>query len=163
MVGLSVVDEEVREWIEPTSSQRVINQVLDVLAYVQPRGENRWSETIDYLISRQKRSCLFCIISDLESHPEDILDAIRKLRVHNHHVIIISPFGPWFEIVSHELDPTDKLIGEAIVEELIGMRRELFKKLQAYDCTVISVGPDDMLPTVMQQYARARKMGLGSV
>ncbi|MHA1911214.1 MAG: DUF58 domain-containing protein [Candidatus Kariarchaeaceae archaeon] len=163
MIGLAVVDEEVREWIQPTGNQKVINQVLDVLAYVQPRGENRWSESIDYLISRQRRSCLFVIITDLEAHPEDILDAVRKLRVHKHHVIVISPFGPWFEIVSHELDPTDKLIGEAIVEELIGMRRELFKKLQAYNCTVISVGPDDMLPVVMQQFARARKMGLGSV
>ena len=163
MVGMLQFDEKVRAWLEPTNNPKTMFRIMESLAYAIPQGRKRYSQAAEYVVKRLKRASLFVIISDLEGRPEDILDAVRKLRSHKHQAIVISPFGPWFEIRRHELSPTDRLIGEAIVEEQIARRRELFKKLQKYEVPAISVGPDDFLPTVLQQFNAAKQKGLGAI
>ncbi len=163
MVGMLQFDEKVRAWLEPTNNPKTMFRIMESLAYAIPQGRKRYAQAAEYVVKRLKRASLFVIISDLEGRPEDILEAVRKLRSHKHQAIVISPFGPWFEIRRHELSPTDRLIGEAIVEEQIARRRELFKKLQKYEVPAISVGPDDFLPTVLQQFNAAKQKGLGAI
>ena len=46
---------------------------------------------------------------------------------------------------------------EEMMEHLVGVRPDL----QKYQCSLINVGPDDMLNVVLAEYARARKAGKG--
>ncbi len=155
-VGLVVFDREVRTYMEPSGSQSFMYQFLEQLANITPQGNPNIVAVVEDLLPRLTKASYFVIFSDLEMPQEDILDAMRKLRAHKHRVMIISPFGPWFETRVSELSPTDRMIGEAIQEGLISKRQELFKMLRGLDVISISVGPDDMLANVMAEFSKIK-------
>ena len=114
---------------------------------------------IEYLLQRVKRSAYIVLITDLESNPQKVVNAVRRARARKHNITVISPFGPWFEIVSQQLTPVEQMIGHAMVEKQLGERQNMFKILRRYDTTSVSVGPDDFLPTVMSQFNRMQRQG----
>ena len=112
---------------------------------------------------RTRSRGLLIIISDLEGSVKDILSGIRKASAVGFDVIVISPFGPFFEIQNTRLGPTERALGEAIAEEYYEIRRRLGKDIQRYRAGVISVGPDDFLVTVINEYIDAKRRGIGLV
>ena len=88
-----------------------------------------------------------------------MVQAVRRARARKHNITLLSPFGPWFEIVSQQLSPLEQMIGYAMVEKQLGERQNMFKMLRRYDAVSISVGPDDFLPTVMAQFNRMQRQG----
>ena len=88
-----------------------------------------------------------------------MVQAVRRARARKHNITVLSPFGPWFEIVSQQLSPVEQMIGYAMVEKQLGERQNMFKMLRRYDAISISVGPDDFLPTVMAQFNRMQRQG----
>ncbi|MHA1867704.1 MAG: DUF58 domain-containing protein [Candidatus Heimdallarchaeaceae archaeon] len=159
MVGLCVYDDEVRTWIDLTSSRSRLFAFLEALALVKPRGESNLEKAMDYAIKRTRRASYIVVLSDLESHPQKIVSAIRQARGRKHQVTVISPFGPWFEIVSQQLSPIEQLIGYAMVEKQMGERYRMFKAIRKFDATTVNVGPDDFLPTIMAQFRRMQRRG----
>ena len=156
MVGLAVIDSEVRTFMEPTGSKVFLFKFLEELANVNPQGETRWEETANFLIPRMGKASYVIILSDLEGNQNDFLEAIKMYRSHKHRLFVISPFGPWFESRGYDLSPTDRMIGEAIQVGLVSKRKELFKLLQNFNATAISVGPDDMLANVMAEFQKLK-------
>lgn len=159
LVGLCVYDNEVRAWVDLTSVPTRLFQFLETLAHVKPHGEANLEKAVDYALQRVKRASYFVILSDLESHPDKVLAAVRRARARKHTITVISPFGPWFEIVSQQLSPAQQLIGYALTEKQLGERQILYKALRRYDALAITVGPDDFLPTVMSQFNRMQRRG----
>ena len=159
LVGLCVYDEQVRNWVDVTSVRTRLFQFLEALAHAKPEGEADLEEAIDYLLKRVKRASYIVVLSDLESHPERVVNAIRRARARKHNITVISPFGPWFEIISQQLSPVEQMIGHAMVEKQLGERQNMFKVLRRYDSVSISVGPDDFLPTIMAQFNRMQRQG----
>lgn len=158
-VGLVVFDREMRTFLEPSGNQNFMYQFLENLANITPQGRPDIVKVVEDLIPRMTKASYFVIFSDLEMNRDDILEAMRKLRAHKHRVMIISPFGPWFEARVSELSPTDRMIGEAIQEGFISQRSELFKLLRGLDVLSISVGPDDMLANVMAEFSKMKAIG----
>ncbi|MHA1396667.1 MAG: DUF58 domain-containing protein [Candidatus Heimdallarchaeaceae archaeon] len=159
IVGLCVYDKKIRYWVEPTSVRSRLFQFLEALAHVKPQDEADLEVAIDYVLQRVKRAAYLVVISDLESHPQRVINAIRRARARKHNITVISPFGPWFEIVSQQLSPVEQMIGYAMVEKQLGERHNLYKLLRRYDTVSISVGPEDFLPTVMAQFNRMQRQG----
>jgi uncharacterized protein (DUF58 family) len=156
MVGLAVIDSEVRTWMEPTGSKTFLFRFLEELANVKAQSDTRWSEATNEIIPRLGKASYVIILSDLEGDQDDFLEAIKTFRSHKHRIFVISPFGPWFEARSYDLSPTDRIIGEAIQEGLVSRRKELFKLLHNFDSTAITVGPDDMLANVMAEFQKLK-------
>ncbi|MFW9851461.1 MAG: DUF58 domain-containing protein [Candidatus Thorarchaeota archaeon] len=159
IVGLCVYDKEIRNWVEPTSVRSHLFRFLEALAHVKPQDESDLELAIEYLLQRVKRSAYIVLLSDLESNPQKVVNAVRRARARKHNITVISPFGPWFEIVSQQLTPVEQMIGHAMVEKQLGERQNMFKILRRYDTTSVSVGPDDFLPTVMSQFNRMQRQG----
>lgn len=159
LVGLCIYGEKVRNWINVTSTRSRLFQFLEALAYTKPEGESDLEAAIDFVLQRVKRSSYLVILSDLESHPERLVKAVRRARAQKHNITVLSPFGPWFEIVSQQLSPVEQMIGHAMVEKQLGERQNIFKLLRRYDSVSVSVGPDDFLPTVMAQFNRMQRQG----
>ena len=152
-------DKKNFNFLKPGGGQDHFYQVLDFVARVKPQGKCKIVEAIDFFTRRfQKRSLLF-IISDLESDTKELKMAIRKLVPFNHTIMIINPFSPWFEIHEIDLSTTDKALAEAISEEM--MEHILTIKLEVRNLGVnfITVGPDDMMHQVLQNYLDAKKKG----
>ncbi|MCH8906819.1 MAG: hypothetical protein IH840_06995 [Candidatus Heimdallarchaeota archaeon] len=155
-VGLAVIGEEVRTWMEPTGSKTFTFRFLEELANVEPRKQIRWEETTNFIIPRLGKASYVIIISDLEGDQDDFLEAMKIYRSHKHRIFVISPFGPWFETKAYDLSPTDRIIGEAIQEGLVSKRKELFKLITKFNAAAISVGPDDMLANVMSEFQKLK-------
>ena len=159
LVGLCIYDDKIKNWVEVTSVRSRLFQFLEALAHAKPTRESDLEVAVDYVLQRVKRASYIVILSDLESHPDRIIKAIRRARARKHNITVISPFGPWFEIVSHQLTPVEQMVGHAMVEKQLGERQNIFKLLRRYDAVSISVGPDDFLPTVMSQFNRMQRQG----
>lgn len=159
LVGMCIYNDKVRNWIDVTSTRTRLFQFLEALAYAKPEGEADLEVAINYLLQRVKRSSYIVILTDLESHPDRLVRAVRRARAQKHNITVISPFGPWFEIVSQQLSPVEQMIGHAMVEKQLGERQNMFKLLRRYDSVSISVGPDDFLPTIMAQFNRMQRQG----
>lgn len=159
LVGLCVYDEKVRNWVDVTAVRTRLFQFLEALAHAKPEGEADLEEAIDFILQRVKRASYIVVLSDLESHPERVVNAIRRARARKHNITVISPFGPWFEIISQQLSPIEQMVGHAMVEKQLGERQNMFKVLRRYDSVSISVGPDDFLPTIMAQFNRMQRQG----
>jgi len=159
LVGLCVYDDKVRNWVDVTAVRTRLFQFLEALAHAKPEGEADLEEAIDFILQRVKRASYIVVLSDLESHPDRVVNAIRRARARKHNITVISPFGPWFEIISQQLSPVEQMIGHAMVEKQLGERQNMFKVLRRYDSVSISVGPDDFLPTIMAQFNRMQRQG----
>lgn len=152
-------DKKNFNFLKPGGGQDHFYQVLDFVARVKPQGKCKIVEAIDFFTRRfQKRSLLF-IISDLESDTKELKMAIRKLVPFNHTIMIINPFSPWFEIHEIDLSTTDKALAEAISEEMMEHILTIKLEVRNLGVNLITVGPDDMMHQVLQNYLDAKKKG----
>ena len=152
-------DKKNFNFLKPGNGDDHFYQVLDFVAKIKPQGKSRFVEAMDFLNRRyQKRSLIF-IISDLETSPKEIGQAIRKLIPFNHTVIIINPFSPWFEIHEIDLSSTDKALAEAISEEMMEHIISVKQEVRNLGVNIITVGPDDMMNQVLGNYMEAKKKG----
>ncbi len=163
MIGLATFNSKVNTFIKPGHGTTQFNRIIEDLAYATPSGPSHLSRAVQDLIMRTRGRGLLLIISDLEGKKKDILDGIRKASAAGFDVIIISPFGPFFEIQNTRLGPTEKALGEAIAEEYYDFRTRLSRDIQRYRAGVISVGPDDFLISVINEYIEAKRRGIGLV
>jgi len=163
MIGLATFNSKVNTFIKPGHGTTQFNRIIEDLAYTTPRRPSYLARAVQNLIMRTRSRGLLLIITDLEGKKKDILDGIRKASAAGFDVIIISPFGPFFEIQNTRLGPTEKALGEAIAEEYYDIRSRLSKDIQRYRAGVISVGPDDFLVSVINEYIEAKRRGIGLV
>jgi uncharacterized protein (DUF58 family) len=146
-------------FLKPGSGEDHFYQVLDFVAKVKPSGKCRMVEAMDYFIRRfQKRSLVF-LITDLEADVKEITKGIRKLLPFGHSVFMINPFSPWFEIHEVDLSSTDKALAEAISEEMMEHVLKVRQEIRNLGINLLTVGPDDMLNTVLSNYLEAKKKG----
>ncbi|MHA1126464.1 MAG: DUF58 domain-containing protein [Candidatus Heimdallarchaeota archaeon] len=163
LIGLATYNSNVNTFIKAGHGVSQFNKILEDLAYVQAKGPSHLSKAVEELILRTRSRGLLLIITDLEGDPHDILDGLRKASAARFDVIVISPFGPFFEIQNTRLGITEKALGEAIAEEYFEIRRAISKDIQKYRAGVISVGPDDFLVSVINEYIEAKRRGIGLV
>jgi len=95
----------------------------------------------------------------MEGNVKEIARAVKKLIPFNHSIIIINPFSPWFEIHEIDLSTTDKALAEAISEEMMEHITKIRHEFRNLGINLITVGPDDMLSSVLRTYVDAKKKG----
>ncbi len=162
-IGLATYNNRVNTFTKAGQGVSHFNKLLEDLAYCEPKGSSNLTNAVQELVMRTRGRGLLLIISDLEGKRKDILDGIRKASAAGFDVIVVSPFGPFFEIQNTRLGPTEKALGEAIAEEYYEIRRRLSKDIQRYRAGVISVGPDDFLVSIINEYIEAKRRGIGLV
>lgn len=154
-------DKKHMRFLAPGSTASHFFTLLDFLGRIMPQHEKQFKESCEELCRQYTKRSLVIVISDLEGSQEDILLGIKKLKTYGHNVMLIAPFSPWFEAHELELSPSDKAIAEAISEEMMQHLVELKPKLESFNTSIIFVGPDDFMTTVLNEYAKARKAGKG--
>ncbi|MHA1727316.1 MAG: DUF58 domain-containing protein [Promethearchaeota archaeon] len=161
-VGIATFsDKKHFRFLAPSGKKGGFFTILNFLARVMPKHDKKFLESCEEFTHQFTRRSLVVILSDLETDKNDILMGIKKLRTYGHLVMMISPFSPWFEVHELELSPSDKAIAEAISEEMMQHLVTLKPEIEKYRCSLINVGPDDMLNVVLNEYSRARKAGKG--
>ena len=160
-VGLMLFSDRLHYFLEPSANARQIYYIMDHLAKAQAKGKKVLKEAMDYVIKRISKASFFFLITDMEETKDEFLEALKVARSYKHQVIVISPFGPWFEGRPEELSDVDKALASAISEELWEKRMELKQKMRNLGINCIDVGPDDFFPVVINEYQKAKKVGKG--
>jgi uncharacterized protein (DUF58 family) len=87
-VGLIAFNDEVRERQSARGGMRHLHRILASLERLVPEGQTRLSSSILREAAQWKRRGLAILISDLYDEPEEIADALKRVRRVGHDLII---------------------------------------------------------------------------
>jgi len=108
--GLLTFDDEVRNYIRPSTRQGQLHRLLAGLEQAEPHSRTDFARPMRYFQDFLKRRGMVIIVSDFWESPESIIRNIEPLRYHGNEVVLF-----------HVLDPEDvrpKLNGPAILVDL---------------------------------------------
>jgi uncharacterized protein (DUF58 family) len=108
--GLITFDDEIRNFIRPSTRQGQLHRLLAGLEQAEARARTDFSKPMRYAQEFLKRRGMVLIVSDFWEAPESIIRTIEPLRYHGNEVILF-----------HVLDPKDvrpDLKGPAILVDL---------------------------------------------
>jgi hypothetical protein len=85
---------------------------------------------------------------------------MKTVVANGHRAMVISPFGPWFEAPVGQFGPVERVLSEAVSEELWERRSKISRALARFGIVVVNVSPEDFLPTIIQEYESAKQRGI---
>ena len=108
--GLIVFDDEVRNYIRPSTRQGQLHRLLAGLNQAEPAARTNFDKPMVHYQQLLQRRGIVLMISDFYEQPESIIKAIEPLRFHGSEVVLF-----------HVLDPKEifpELKGPAILVDL---------------------------------------------
>jgi uncharacterized protein (DUF58 family) len=113
--GLIVFDDEVREFIRPSTRLGQLSRLLAGLERAEPRARTNFAKPMKYFQELLRRRGMVIIISDFYEEPESIVKTIEPLRFHGSEVVLFHVLDP------QEIQP--KLNGPSILVDMETERR----------------------------------------
>ncbi len=160
LIGTCVFSDIVHSYVPPGTRPNHMYNVLEALAGAEPRGWSDYETAITYVVQQTKKRSFFIWLTDLEESPAPLLNAMKALVANGHKAMVISPFGPWFEAPVGQFGPVEKVLSEAVSEELWERRNKIAQALARFGIPVVNVGPEDFLPTIIKTYEQAKQKGV---
>jgi uncharacterized protein (DUF58 family) len=108
--GLITFDDEIRNYIRPSTRQGQLHRLLAGLEQAEARARTDFSKPMRYFQEFLKRRGIVLIVSDFWETPESIIRTIEPLRFHGNEVVLF-----------HVLDPEDvrpRLNGPSILVDM---------------------------------------------
>ena len=160
LVGTCVFSDIVHSYVPPSTHPNHMYGVLESLAMAEAGGWSDYESAVEYVTRQTRKRSLFIWLTDLEESPAPLLNAMKTVIANGHKAMVISPFGPWFEVPVGQFGPVEKVLAEAVSEELWERRSKITRALARFGIAVVNVGPADFLPTIIKQYENAKRMGV---
>ncbi|MHA2286355.1 MAG: DUF58 domain-containing protein [Candidatus Thorarchaeota archaeon] len=160
LVGTCVFSDVVHSYVPPSTKPNHMYDVLEALAMAEPRGWSDYETAISYVAKQTRKRSLFIWLTDLEESPAPLLNAMKTVVANGHRAMVISPFGPWFEAPVGQFGPVERVLSEAVSEELWERRSKISRALARFGIVVVNVSPEDFLPTIIQEYESAKQRGI---
>jgi uncharacterized protein (DUF58 family) len=92
--GLIVFDDEVRNYIRPSTRQGQISRLLHGLELAEPRARTDFAKPLHHFQEFLRRRGLVLIISDFYETPEKIIRNIEPLQFHGNEVVLFHVLDP---------------------------------------------------------------------
>ena len=92
--GLIVFDDEVRNYIRPSTRQGQLHRLLSGLEHAEPRARTDFTKPLLHFQNFLRRRGLVVIISDFYELPERIVRTIEPLRFHGNEVVLFHVLDP---------------------------------------------------------------------
>lgn len=92
--GLIVFDDEVRNYIRPSTRQGQISRLLHGLELAEPRARTDFAKPLHHFQEFLRRRGLVLIISDFYETPEKIIRNIQPLQFHGNEVVLFHVLDP---------------------------------------------------------------------
>jgi uncharacterized protein (DUF58 family) len=100
--GLIVFDDEVRNYIRPSTRQGQLQRLLAGLELAEPRARTDFGKPLHHFQEFLRRRGLVVILSDFYEKPETIIRTVEPLRFHGNEVVLFHVLDP------KEIDPKMK-------------------------------------------------------
>jgi uncharacterized protein (DUF58 family) len=108
--GLITFDDEIRNYVRPSTRQGQLHRLLAGLEQAEARARTDFAKPMRYFQEFLKRRGMVLIVSDFWDSPESLIRNIEPLRFHGNEVVLF-----------HVLDPEDvrpKLNGPSILVDM---------------------------------------------
>jgi uncharacterized protein (DUF58 family) len=92
--GLIVFDDEVRNYIRPSTRPGQLHRLLSGLELAEPRARTDYSKPLDHFQQFLRRRGLVLMISDFFEAPATIVKTIEPLRFHGNEVVFFHVLDP---------------------------------------------------------------------
>ena len=108
--GLIVFDDEVRNYVRPSTRSGQLHRLLAALEQAEPAARTDFGKPMQYFQQFLNRRGIVLVVSDFYAPPQDIVRAIEPMRFHGNDVVLF-----------HILDPKEiypELKGPSILVDL---------------------------------------------
>ena len=92
--GLIVFDDEVRNYIRPSTRQGQLQRLLAGLELAEPQARTDFAKPLNHFQEFLRRRGLVLIISDFYESPEKIIRTVEPLRFHGNEVVLFHLLDP---------------------------------------------------------------------
>lgn len=92
--GLIVFDDEVRNYIRPSTRHGQLHRLLSGLEQAEPRARTDFAKPLLHFQEFLRRRGMVIVISDFYESPEQIVKTIEPLRFHGNEVILFHVLDP---------------------------------------------------------------------
>jgi uncharacterized protein (DUF58 family) len=92
--GLIVFDDEIRDYVAPSTRQGQLMRVLHALERATPRARTDFAKPFVHFQEFLKRRSLVVVISDLYEQPEAVIRAVEPLRFKGNDVMLFHVLDP---------------------------------------------------------------------
>jgi uncharacterized protein (DUF58 family) len=92
--GLIVFDDEVREWVSPSTRQGQLAQLLAALERAEPHARTDFAKPLRHFQEHLHRRGIAIVISDFYEDPAVIVRALSPLRFHGNEVVLFHILDP---------------------------------------------------------------------
>jgi uncharacterized protein (DUF58 family) len=92
--GLIVFDDEVRNYIRPSTRQGQLQRLLAGLELAEPRARTDFTKPLQHFQEFLRRRGLVLILSDFYESPEKIIRTVEPLRFHGNEVVLFHVLDP---------------------------------------------------------------------
>jgi uncharacterized protein (DUF58 family) len=92
--GLIVFDDQVRNYIRPSTRQGQLHRLLSGLEQAEPRARTDFTKPLLHLQEFLRRRGMVVVISDFYESPETIVRTIEPLRFHGSEVVLFHVLDP---------------------------------------------------------------------
>jgi uncharacterized protein (DUF58 family) len=92
--GLIVFDDEVRDYVRPSTRAGQLARLFAGLEGAEPRARTNFAKPLQHFQNLLHRRGIAIVISDFYEEPETIVRAIEPLRFHGHEVVLFHVLDP---------------------------------------------------------------------
>jgi uncharacterized protein (DUF58 family) len=92
--GLIVFDDEVREYVRPSTRQGQLARLFAGLEQAEPRARTDFGKPLQHFQNLLHRRGIAIVISDFYEEPDKIVHAIEPLRFHGNDVVLFHILDP---------------------------------------------------------------------
>lgn len=93
-VGVGIFDDELRQYIEPTSSLGVLTRLSHELEKAHPNPRTDIAGILHEFARRMPRRGVIMLFSDLFDHTEEFIQGLSHLRFRGHNVVVFHVMDP---------------------------------------------------------------------
>jgi uncharacterized protein (DUF58 family) len=145
--GLIVFDDEVREYVRPSTRQGQLGRLFAGLEQAEPRARTDFGKPLRHFQDQLHRRGIAILISDFYEDPEVIVHAVEPLRFHGNEVVLF-----------HILDPQE--IRPVLKEPAILVDLETGQKIEVIPEYAKTTYRARMDAHIEQLRSRARAVGI---
>jgi uncharacterized protein (DUF58 family) len=93
-VGFVTFDNQVRQFLKPSSQASQLKEIVNLMNRGAPREKTRLAPIFHDLADRITRRAIVVLLSDLFDKPDDILAGLQHLRYKRHEVVVMHVLDP---------------------------------------------------------------------
>jgi uncharacterized protein (DUF58 family) len=161
-VGIMVFSDDVQQYVMPQRGRRGLQQVLDVLAAVQPSlVESDYPAAFRYLAMRNRKRALTVLFTDVIDRlaSEALVTNVASLRP-RHLPLVVTIRNPDLDAVAaHRPEASQGAFRKAAAEELLAERDEALFQMRHSGAVVLDVHPKQASRAVVDRYLDLKRRG----